>query len=318
MGSVSRWRERHIVRKTPDQNELAFLAGAAVGSAVDRVRSWFYRDQWFLALRRAGEPNAPFSFLMPDTGRFYADPFLHQRDEKTFLFFEELPFASGQGHIAVVEIAQDGKLGTPQPALQRPYHLSYPFVFDWRGDTYMIPESLANRTVEMYRARNYPCEWEPVTVLLKDISAADATLVEHGGRWWMFANVARPGEYICDYLHLWWADSPLGPWQAHPRNPIVHDRSGSRPAGALFRRGDLLLRPAQDCASEYGGAIVLKQVDCLTEQDYAETPAGRIEPSMFPGARRVHTVNRTDQWEVYDVFRWVRGPRETNGRGSAR
>jgi hypothetical protein len=94
--------------------------------------------------------------------------------------------------------------------LKKPYHLSYPFVFQWGEDWYMLPESAANRTVELYRCIHFPDEWAFQHNLLEDVEAYDSTLVEHGGRWWLFANVrAHRAASSWDELHLFHSDSPI-------------------------------------------------------------------------------------------------------------
>ena len=49
----------------------------------------------------------------------------------------------------------------------------------------------------------------------------DATLAEIAGVWRMFVNVAEEGASKNDELHLYYAETPLGPWRPHrrPRNP---------------------------------------------------------------------------------------------------
>ena len=74
--------------------------------------------------------------------------------------------------------------------LARPYHLSYPFVFAHDGELLMIPETSAARRVELYRAFDVPGSWERQAVLLDSIDAADATVLSHDGRLWLFAAVA--------------------------------------------------------------------------------------------------------------------------------
>ena len=54
----------------------------------------------------------------------------------------------------------------------------------------MIPETSANRTVEIYRATSFPDRWTLEDTLLEGVSASDATLVERDGRLWLFAALA--------------------------------------------------------------------------------------------------------------------------------
>ena len=61
--------------------------------------------------------------------------------------------ATGKAHISYVRLGGEAApVGPPATALETPYHLSYPFVFRHEDDIFMIPESSANRTVELYRA----------------------------------------------------------------------------------------------------------------------------------------------------------------------
>ncbi|MCK6461948.1 MAG: formyl transferase, partial [Planctomycetes bacterium] len=126
---------------------------------------------------------------------------------------------------------------------------------------------------------------------------------EVAGRWWMFVNVTAYGAGNRDELHLYHAETPLGPWTPHARNPVKSDCRGARPAGRLFRRDGQLFRPAQNCAGGYGSSIVVHRIDLLTTQAYVETQVAEIRPDWDPKARRAHTINRCDGFLVLDLLR---------------
>jgi hypothetical protein len=137
---------------------------------------------------------------------------------------------------------------------------------------------------------------------MEDVAAVDSTLVQYSGKWWLFAagiveDITSPN----DGLYLYFADSPLGPWTAHPKNPIVSDARRARPAGRLYFENGVLIRPGQDCANGYGYAIQLNQVDVLSETDYRETPLSRITPNWIPGCLGTHTINQTEKLRVMDA-----------------
>jgi hypothetical protein len=127
-----------------------------------------------------------------------------------WILFEER-ISSGPGRIAAVEVGPSGVIGTPIPVLERPYHLSYPFIFEWDGTTYMVPETEENRTVELSRAEEFPTRWTLDRVLLAGLRAVDGTLAQIDGRWWMFVNIAESEESrsttncICTPLTRLWA-----------------------------------------------------------------------------------------------------------------
>jgi len=260
-------------------------------------RAWFVAYQLDPATPLPGDlPGglAAFHPLRPPRDRFWADPFPVVRGDTAHIFVEEWPYDLGHGRIAVLEMDRHGgwrRLGT---ALERGFHLSYPFVFTWQADTYMIPESAAGGDLGLYRAVDYPLGWERVGPLL-DEPALDATLMERDGIWWMFANRGAEGVSHHDELYLYSAGTPLGPWQPHPCNPVVSDVRGARPAGRLIEWQGALYRPAQDCSRRYGCAVEVRRVVELTADTYVEKPHHRLDASRLQGANRTHTLN-TDGW----------------------
>ncbi len=172
------------------------------------------------------------------------------------------------------------------PVLEEAHHLSYPFVFEREGSVWMVPESSAAGTVDLYRATRFPGGWVKEATLLSGVVASDATLVEHHGRWWIFATVRDAGldapagaGSFHDALHLWSAPDFRGPYTPHPANPVLVDPSLARPAGRIVARGGRLIRPIQDCATGYGRALMLARIDRLDREGYAQTVIGRIEPA---------------------------------------
>lgn len=281
-----------------------------------RTRALLSSDQWHIGYYFANEDSdaayaaAHMRRLVPPRNHDWADPFIVHRDGRSFIFFEDLPHRRRRAHIAAVEVFEDGSAGEPRRVLERPYHLSYPFIFPWMGELFMMPETGDNRTVEVYRCERFPDRWTLHKVLLENIAAFDATLVREAGRWWMFVNVAEPGADPNEELHLYWSDSPLGPWTAHVANPVLSDVRRARGAGPLFRRDGVLYRPSQDCSAAYGSAISINRVDVLGTERYQETPVGRMDPDRAAGMRCMHTFGAAGRLRVVDFImrrsRWSR------------
>ncbi len=137
-----------------------------------------------------GHPPGGWRDLPDDRSRFYADPFPVEHRGRMFLFVEDFVHAAGYGVISAVEFDANGPMGTPRPVLDTGSHLSYPFVFEHDDTIWMVPESGAAKTVDLYRAETFPDRWVKDATLLSGIVASDATLFEHAGRWWMLATVA--------------------------------------------------------------------------------------------------------------------------------
>jgi hypothetical protein len=311
--------ERGLYRRPRNVAMLRYLSRLA-------RRSWKRRrearsvGQWFIAVRPRprGDPDGALSLkgftrLAPPQGRFWADPFLLEHAGRSWLFFEDFDFTRGRAVISAGTLDARGGLCEPRVVLERDYHLSYPFVFAWQGELFLIPETSGSGRVELYRALRFPDAWTLEGALLEAVSAVDPTLHLTPDGAWLFVNQSVAGGSKNDELFLYHAPTPLGPFRAHPRNPVVSDATHARPAGRLFRLGEALIRPAQDCTRAYGGAIVLCRVEVLAPDEYREVPIRRIDPDWFPGNTATHTFDRTARFDVLDgrllVPRAHRAPR---------
>ncbi len=261
--------------------------------------------QWFIAVRKRTSKHSfddpsGYRIIRPPLDRFYADPFLFKRDGKNYLFFEDLRYNEGRALISCAELDAEGNLGEIFEALRCSYHLSYPFLFEHDGEVYMIPETKQNRTVELYRAEEFPRRWKLEAVLLNDVYAVDATLHVQDGKFWMFAGLSNGRYSNSDELAIFYADQLTGPWKPHRGNPVVSDVRRARPAGALFYRDGKLIRPSQDCGEAYGYALNFSEVLKLTEDEYEERQIGRIGPEWVKGNLGTHTYTASEDFEVID------------------
>jgi hypothetical protein len=248
-------------------------------------------------------PNAVMYRMKPFTpsaDRLWADPFPVTAGGKHLVFFEELLLGSPHARIVVSEFTREMGMSEPRVVFQPPFHVSYPFVFEHEGAWYMMPEMAAHGAQQVFRARAFPGEWELDRVLDLGQPVVDATLLYHDQRWWLFAGTSPGEESAYNELSVFHSASPLGPWCPHVANPVVADARGARPAGRLFRAGDALIRPAQDCTPDYGTAVVLKRVLRLDLEAYVEETIARIDPDWAPGLLGTHTLNAAGGLTVTD------------------
>ncbi|MFN3671950.1 MAG: formyl transferase, partial [Bosea sp. (in: a-proteobacteria)] len=184
----------------PDHAGLVGIAAKKLAGAVARrlyrlcCNAPHWRTGWrkldgpdLYDLRR--HPDAGWRDLPDDGRRFYADPFPILHQGRLTLFLEDYEHSVGKGIISALPFDANGPVGQPVPVLEQPGHLSYPFVFARDGEVWMIPESGEAGAIDLFRASAFPGGWVHEARLVADVVASDATLVEHGGRWWMFATV---------------------------------------------------------------------------------------------------------------------------------
>ena len=225
---------------------------------ADRPRSGPPKE-WSIAIYRGaslGDLQPAIAPALTADG-FAADPFLFEGH----LFFE---VKTNKGEIAVAEFPSLRDLGV---VLAEPFHLSYPHVFRAGEEIFMTPESIEARAVRLYRAVEFPRQWELDRVIVDGVYA-DPTPFEHGGRWWLFAC---PRPFRHDTLSRFCADDVRGPWREHPRSPIVTgDPRRARPAGRVQTIGGQLVRFAQDCHPAYGSGVRAFAITTLTTSEYEE------------------------------------------------
>jgi len=287
------------------------LARRAAGAVARRGYRALYRTpHWRVGWRllAPGEPDVLDTLEHPEGGwhdlpddghHFYADPFPFVHGDETWLFVEDFDHRVGRGVISAVGFDGDGPVGTPSPVLRHDVHLSYPFVLEHGGETWMIPETSAAGRIELHRARSFPHRWERETVLVDGVEASDATVLTHAGRWWMLATV-RHGGSCSDTLQAWSATALTGPWTPHPHGPLLVDIAGARPAGRVVVRDGRLLRPVQDNRTGYGAALLVTEVTRLDGDGFDQRVVGGLTASARWPGRRLHTLNRAGPLEVID------------------
>ena len=254
--------------------------------------------QWSVALRNTSGPFVPVD---SEKQRFYADPFLYAWSGKTFLFVEDYSDTTKKAVISAAEVAGHRLASAPVPVLERPYHLSYPLVFAEAEDIFMLPETVGNRSLELYRTVAFPWEWQLESVLIEGMALADATPVFHQNRWWLFASMAQHGTTDQDELFIFYSDKLAGPWRPHSENPVKSDCRSARPAGRIVRRGNRLFRPAQDCERAYGSGIVWHEITELSPSRFQETEIARVRPPYDLGLDGLHHFDQVGELQAIDV-----------------
>src|SRR5438034_980727 len=273
--------------------------------ASDQWTRTLYREQWALAYRRGSSdrPGAgPFHTLVPPVDRYWADPFPIRVGNEYYIFHEEAPLSHYKGTIVLSVVDDAGKTAAPIPILEKDYHLSYPFVFQWDGEFFMIPETAGHHRVELYHCVTFPSRWKLERVLLSGLAASDPTPAFVFGKWWLFAGIPVSGAGTSVELHLFSAASPLGPWTPHRDNPVKSDVRSARPAGRIFEHDGHFYRPAQDCSRRYVYAVSINRILQLNPDTYREVEVDKIVPTREPTVVGVHTFNVAGDLTVIDCL----------------
>ncbi len=239
------------------------------------------------------QPGAATPALTPEAFPLYpatdiADPFMIRKDNVWYLFAEVVEAKSGRGKIACAE-SPDGKAWRWRSVvIDEPFHLSYPYVFEWENEYYIIPESRRAGQIRLYKAESFPDRWKLAAVLAEG-EYRDTSVIRHGGAWWMITAGNR------DTLHLFSAPALTGPWTPCPGNPVKTDPCTGRPGGRMFEWNGKIYRFAQDRKPAYGSRTWAMEVTRLSPGGYAETLAAQRPVVEASGsgwnATGMHTVD---------------------------
>ncbi len=270
----------------------------------------FYKDQWFLLYKKGGNtPETSFrrmKIICSNKTLFWADPFIVHKNRKDYIFVEEYKWSIKKGHISVIELNDDNTQKVTK-IIDNDYHFSYPFIFEYDHDYYMIPETASNQTIELYKCDNFPYDWSFQKNIFENIVAVDTTLFYHNDLWWLFTSIDETKKSTKhDELFIFYTTNPIsGKWLPHKMNPVISDAKVARPAGNIFTSDGKIFRPSQNCTGIYGSAININEILVLTKTDYQEQLIDNLKPDWDKKIKGIHTINFNENMTILDGFKKV-------------
>lgn len=268
-----------------------------ISKAIQRIYGkLFVGGSWKVAYRERMDYNGQYSIIEAPQGKWIADPLLYEDNGQHFLFvelFDEKLDKAGIGYYQFI----DGQPVFKKQIIEQPFHLSYPCIFCWNGMHYMIPESAAGKTLDLYRADHFPDEWKWDCNLIKGEKFVDTTVVERDGRLYALGYHKTEDGWGLTCFQLDMEQKKL----IRITEETFSENIG-RPAGYVLK--EKWLRPAQDCSRFYGESVIWYQIDRLDESGIREHAVSRMTVNDLPmqgEADRVHTYSRDTVYEVVDL-----------------
>ncbi len=262
-------------------------------------------EYWNIAYRFCGDgetlPDGKGDVfaVLPESKRYwYADPFLFEHGGKVHLFVEMFDNVTEKGLIGVSVLAGDS-FSVPEVILEESFHLSYPYVFEDGGEIYMMPETMGDGCIQLYKAISFPDKWEKCKVLVREKGMVDTVVL---GKWLVTSRITDP---VKKETQLQLFDRYTG--KAHPMNETLQNNRISRGAGRIFEYGGKTVRPAQNCLDGvYGAGLVFYSINEISDDSYIESELLRLDPSQIKlksgaPAKGVHTYARCGNVEIVDI-----------------
>ena len=312
--------------QTPTDDGTATPTGTATASPEPEgatIPTYPYGETGVEPLDPKPDPDALNPVLKPGhvtdaQANFVADPFLFvTEDDDWHMFFE---VATDNGGLISHATSDDRGVtwSYDQVVLQRPYHLSFPYVFEWNGEFYMTTEEgRQNAKPRLYKATEFPTEWTHVTDLYDpteyDHGITDHVLFRWNDRWWDVVGVDNTD------VHVYHSEELTGEWKPHANNPVVEDREeAARPGGRPIVRDDSILMFYQDNVEFYGEKLRAYRIDELTTESYSdsEVPESPVLDGSGEDGRNWNSVrmHHYDPWYLGEGEGW-RCAVDGNGTG---
>ena len=268
----------------------------------------FKTDYYNVAFRLRGDDNAnsdrEWTIVKSSNHEWFADPFVFECNGRHFIFAERMDKWHTVGTVAYCEILADGTSTPFKEVMTESFHLSFPNVFEYRGTVYMIPETGHSNDIRLYRAVQFPEQWELVKVLTTGANFVDTSFISdiQGGRATLFSfdwDNRRSHFYRFDLDELSLTELPAN-------HHMMNERSG----GNYFEKDGVGFRVLQDCSRTYGEKLIINRIE---NGDFggghaADSLSFEIRPQdlRFKGLdikpKCCHTYNRSAKYEVVDFL----------------
>ena len=114
---------------------------------------------------------------------------LYLNTEKEIIFF--LKITTTKKKIAKIScgIVSKNKITDVGDALVRDYHLSFPFIFSQKNQIFMIPETMSNNRLEIYKCQKFPNKWDLFATAFDGENVVDPVIfTDKNKKMWLFLN----------------------------------------------------------------------------------------------------------------------------------
>ncbi|MCF4102134.1 hypothetical protein L1I30_10685 [Gillisia sp. M10.2A] len=191
-------------------------------------------------------PYTRLDSILKSEDNYIADPFYIQEAGIYYLFVELK--GRENADIALFTSNNGQEYSYQGIVLNESFHLSYPQVFKYKKEYYMLPETNETNQVLLYKAQNFPYNWIIEDTLIKNTRLKDPTILLSKDRNLIIGVDDKLTQFIYE------ADSLRGKW-----NEVENYKQGwgneTRPAGRFFRLDENWYLPVQDRSLGYGSGV---------------------------------------------------------------
>lgn len=287
-------------------------------NSIQKLARIISMGEYYIVYRKIDDFNkslffsqvSKFDILRPSFRYWYADPIPYKISGQVYVFMEMMDYRLQKGCIGVSKFDENGKLSRPQVIISEKFHMSFPHIFEYKGDILMVPETSVVNQLRIYRMGKDIFHWELIRI---------------------FDNVGKLVDTISflqeDKLYFCACESSEDPYKTRMRLFLLNDvYEGSlvdmglindeylldcRNAGSFFMFNNKIYRVSQSStADEYGVDMTLREVILQENMKFYELPIRTIgtnvvDVNIFPIIQKkkgIHTYGICGEYEVLDLL----------------
>ena len=233
--------------------------------------------------------------------RFLADPFAFKKNNKNFIFLEDFNFSNKKGIISCFEVMNNESkfLG---PVLEENFHLSFPYIFEYKGKIFMCPETHQKKEIRIYICEEFPLKWKFHKTLIKKINSVDTILFEKDKLWWLITSTSNMSTKDFNELNIFYSENgPLtDTWTAHDLNPIVVNPNIARNGGLIINNDKIFRVSQKNGFNVYGESFSVNEIKVLSKSNFEEVKILDFYPNFKKNLKGTHHLNNKDNFFVND------------------
>lgn len=292
-----------------------------------KILNWWTDDVWYIGCRMSAESliskcNAhhPYHLLRPTYKYWFADPIPCILGNQCYIFMEVYDRFRKKGYIGVSSINNKrGTIGKPRKIIEEACHMSFPYVFHYQNNTYMIPETHEVKQIRIYKMGKDVYEWNLYHAYDTDKELSDTIVLVKDKELYLLNTEKNSKNPYQTKMHLFKVENLAA---KSALIEIALDKCGNlsqvsegysyrnRNGGIVMWHQQKMYRIIQEAENLwYGKDMVIREILHYGDEGYAESEdIMKLEADSVPvNIRRkhkklgIHTYGWADGFEVIDM-----------------
>ena len=239
--------------------------------------------------------------------RWFADPYVIKKENFHYIFFEDYSLKKEKGAVSCIRVDKKNRTKYFKEIIEENFHLSFPFIFKYNKNYFMIPESEKNNSLRLYKCIKFPDKWRFVKKIIKNVNCVDSVVFKWGKKWILLTSQAE-NEFLHNKLFAYTSKNPISSnWKKLNSNPVVESNIFGRNAGLIQESKRQIYRISQAyLPGNYGAFISINKILNIFKNKYYEKKIKDVLPLYEKNIRGIHTLNYVKNFTVFDYSKWVK------------